>query len=76
MTGGQAHAIAATVLAEAGYGDRFTHGLGHGVGLDIHEAPRLSADSEDLLEDGQVVTPSSRGSTFRGGEACASRISA
>ena len=56
MTGGQAHAIAATVLAEAGYGDRFTHGLGHGVGLDIHEAPRLSADSEDLLADGQVVT--------------------
>ena len=56
MTGGQAHAIAATVLTEAGYGEAFTHGLGHGVGLDIHEAPRLAADSRDLLADGQVVT--------------------
>jgi Xaa-Pro aminopeptidase len=56
MTGEQAHAIAMTVIAEAGYGEYFGHGLGHGVGLDIHEAPRLGPRSQDVLEDGQVVT--------------------
>ena len=56
MSGAEAHAIAATVLAEAGYGEAFTHGLGHGVGLEVHEAPRLAADSDSLLADGQVVT--------------------
>ena len=56
MSGGEAHAIAATVLAEAGYGEAFTHGLGHGVGLEVHEAPRLAADSGDMLADGHVVT--------------------
>jgi Xaa-Pro aminopeptidase len=56
MTGAEAHAIAATVIAEAGYGEYFGHGLGHGVGLDIHEAPRLAPTSEAILEDGQVFT--------------------
>jgi Xaa-Pro aminopeptidase len=56
MTGQQAHEIAATVIREAGYGEHFGHGLGHGVGLDIHEAPRLGPRSEDVLADGQVVT--------------------
>jgi len=56
MTGEQAHQIAATVIAEAGYSEYFGHGLGHGVGLDIHEAPRLGPRSSDVLTDGQVVT--------------------
>lgn len=56
MTGREAHAIAATVIAEAGYGERFTHGLGHGVGLEIHEAPRLRPESDDVLADGHVLT--------------------
>ncbi len=56
MTGEQAHQIAATVIAEAGYGEQFGHGLGHGVGLDIHESPRLGPRSTDVIEEGQVVT--------------------
>jgi Xaa-Pro aminopeptidase len=44
------------IIADAGYGDRFGHGLGHGVGLDIHEAPRLATRSDATLEEGMVVT--------------------
>ncbi len=44
------------VIEEAGFGKFFVHNLGHGVGLDIHEAPILSPDSKDILEKGNVVT--------------------
>jgi Xaa-Pro aminopeptidase len=49
-------AVAREVIANAGHGDHFGHGLGHGVGLEVHEAPRLSQRSEDTLETGEVVT--------------------
>jgi Xaa-Pro aminopeptidase len=44
------------VIAEAGWADAFMHSTGHGVGLDIHEAPWVSATSTDTLAPGQVVT--------------------
>ena len=43
-------------LGESGLAQYFTHGLGHGVGLEIHEAPRLSQGTDTVLEPGQVVT--------------------
>ncbi len=49
-------AVARGVIEEAGMGERFGHGLGHGVGLQVHEPPRLSKRSEDTLEEGNVVT--------------------
>jgi Xaa-Pro aminopeptidase len=47
---------ARSTIAAAGYGERFGHGLGHGVGLDIHEAPTLKDISEDQLRAGEVIT--------------------
>ena len=56
MTGREAHEIAATVIARAGHGEHFGHGLGHGVGLDVHEQPRLAPTGDLVLADGHVVT--------------------
>jgi Xaa-Pro aminopeptidase len=44
------------VIADAGHGEHFQHGTGHGVGLDIHEDPRLSTTSSATLEQGMIVT--------------------
>ncbi|MFP3896842.1 MAG: M24 family metallopeptidase [Anaerolineales bacterium] len=56
MSGVEADAIARDIIDDAGYADNFGHGLGHGVGLAIHEGPRVSHTSEDTLQEGTVVT--------------------
>lgn len=56
MTTGQADKIAREIIAEGGLGEYFSHSLGHGVGLNIHEAPTLRANSETILQPGQIVT--------------------
>ena len=48
--------VARSVLEERGFGKYFSHGTGHGVGLEVHEAPALSRGKEDRLETGMVVT--------------------
>lgn len=49
-------AIARGMIAQAGYGQNFGHGLGHSVGIDIHEMPRLNQTCEEVLAPGHVVT--------------------
>jgi len=49
-------AVARDLIAAAGHGERFGHALGHGVGLEVHEGPRLSQRSDDVLAPGEVVT--------------------
>jgi Xaa-Pro aminopeptidase len=55
-TGRDVDAVARDIIAAAGHGDHFGHGLGHGVGLEIHEAPRLARTAEAPLVAGNVVT--------------------
>jgi Xaa-Pro aminopeptidase len=56
MTGRDADAIARGYIEQRGYGDLFGHGLGHGVGLEVHEAPRLARTADGPLSEGAVVT--------------------
>lgn len=56
MTGGAADALTRDVIAAASYGDYFGHGTGHGVGIDIHEEPRLRKGSETVMPAGAAVT--------------------
>ena len=56
MIGRKADALARKVIEAAGMGEAFAHSLGHGVGLAIHESPRLSRTSEAVLEDGMVFS--------------------
>lgn len=56
LTGGEVDAVAREVIAQAGFAERFGHGLGHGVGREIHEGPRLRRNGTDVLRPGMVVT--------------------
>jgi Xaa-Pro aminopeptidase len=56
ITGVEADALARDVIDGSDFKGTFGHGLGHGLGLDVHEAPRLSTESHDTLEPGNVVT--------------------
>lgn len=49
-------AVSRDIITEAGSGEFFGHSLGHGVGLDVHEAPSVSARSTSTLSDGDVIT--------------------
>ena len=53
---GEVDRAARRVLKRAGLGQYFTHSTGHGVGLEIHEAPRVAAGQSDLLRPGMVIT--------------------
>ena len=55
-TAAAADAAARAVIAAAGYGSAFRHRLGHGIGLDVHEAPFLTADDATPLEEGMTFT--------------------
>lgn len=57
MTGREADRVARAVVERAGYGDAFTHGLGHGIGLEVHEPPWVSwSQGDEPLEAGMVFS--------------------
>ena len=56
MTGKEAHELAERLLAEGGYAGKMGHGLGHGVGIEVHELPLLNARYDTPLAPGNVVT--------------------
>lgn len=56
LTGEQVDKVARDIIITEGYGDKFGHGLGHSLGLFIHEGPRLSLKSKDVLLENMVVT--------------------
>ena len=56
VKGGYLDHIAREFISTKGYGDYFIHGLGHGVGLDIHEKPMIVSSSQDVLDVGSVFT--------------------
>jgi len=56
VTGSAVDAVSRGVIEDAGYGEAFVHSLGHGVGLEIHEAPSLGRKQDDPLPAGAVVT--------------------
>jgi Xaa-Pro aminopeptidase len=56
MSGRDADALARDYIERAGFGALFGHSLGHGIGLEVHEAPRLARTAEGVLAEGSVVT--------------------
>ena len=70
--GSDADEAARAIIRDAGHGEQFGHGLGHGVGLEVHEAPRMGLRSEDVLARA-TSSRSSPASTSRGASASGSR---
>lgn len=56
MTGKEADALTRNYITDKGYGEYFGHSTGHGLGLEVHENPRLSTSSETILKENMVVT--------------------
>ncbi|KRL04248.1 M24 family metallopeptidase [Liquorilactobacillus oeni] len=56
ITGSQLDRIGRSLITEAGYGKFFNHGMGHGIGMSIHELPNIGMGYEDILVPGQVIT--------------------
>jgi Xaa-Pro aminopeptidase len=56
MSGVECDKLARDIIDAAGYGDTFTHSLGHGIGLEVHEGPSFSKLSEDTIEEGNVMS--------------------
>jgi len=56
ITTGEVDEAARKVLRKAGLGKYFTHSTGHGVGLEIHESPRVAAGQKEALRPGMVIT--------------------
>ena len=56
MNGGDADELSRVVISEAGYAENFGHSLGHGVGLAVHEYPRVGPKSKHALEEGMIFT--------------------
>lgn len=56
VTGDEADGYARKIIDDAGYGETFGHSLGHGIGLFVHELPRLSKGQKNILEDGMVFS--------------------
>ncbi len=69
----QIDAAARQVIEQAGFGKRFTHGLGHGFGLDVNESIRLARGQDRELQSGMVVTIEP-GIYIRVGAACESKM--
>ncbi|MCQ4085892.1 Xaa-Pro peptidase family protein [Saccharibacillus sp. JS10] len=56
MTGREADALTRDIISSYGYGEQYGHSTGHGLGMEVHESPRLSKLSDDILKPGMVVT--------------------
>lgn len=56
LTGKEGDALTRDIITRYGYGDHFGHGTGHGLGMEIHESPRLSRTDDTVLTPGMIVT--------------------
>lgn len=56
MTGFDADRLTREIIKEYGYNDYFGHGTGHGIGMEVHEEPRLSPRGNEVLQAGMTVT--------------------